>query len=683
MKVRNYLSIIVFACLVGGYVSQYVLGSQRNEVKQATEHFHINVISVKDFTYLKQNISQLLVSADLIFASNETYLIQGAISQANLLIAQIDRLRKSKSLFENNEKLLLAKDNILSIKHYLNKASQQIFSGQLNNSILYLKNYDDASADLVLELEEVSNKVNTQLEEELIRLNDLNEKSKKLDVITTLSFLLLILFLWYWANKQISRPLALLSEMVKKTKNTYTFNGVEKGPIEVLKLSSQFKILTELLIFQANHDALTNLVNRREFERQLDYTILNFENGESHILCYIDLDRFKIVNDTGGHAAGDALLTRIANLLSEKIRGSDLVARMGGDEFTMLLKNCELNSAVESCNRLLESIEEIRFKWEDEIFTISASIGLSVLTGDEKNSHDAINVADEACTLAKESGRNQIIILDKTDKRIGKKRNETRHANKIMNAIDESQFKLYYQNIIPVGTNVFDKKYYEILTRMEIDNGEIISPASFLPIIDRYNLHTKLDRWVVTEAIETHLKESVNLSEIELCSINLSGPSLSSKSFRNYLISLIKSTNFPGNKLCFEITETATILNIDSAIEFISELKKYDVLFALDDFGTGHSSFEYLKKLPVDYIKIDGSFVKDMIENPADMATVKSITEVGLATGKIIVAEFVHSKEIADALTDMGIKYAQGYYYHEPEALIFDDNQYLNKASND
>lgn len=682
MKVRSYLTIIVFACLVGGYVIQYMLGSQRDEVKQATKDFHVNEISVKDFSYLKQNVSQLLVSADLIFASNVTYLIAGAVEQSSLLLEQTDGLLTSDSIFKDHSQLVSIKERILEIQALLIQTSQQNFSEQLNQTNPFLDKFDQSSAQLVSDIEDVANVTKSQFEEKLIKLNRLNDVSRAIDIISTLSFLMLILVLWYWANKQISKPLAILSDRVKQTKNTYVFDGVDKGPVEVLKLSDQFHKLTNLLVFQANHDALTSLVNRREFERQLNYTLENFNKDLTYVVCYIDLDRFKIVNDTGGHAAGDQLLTQVGNLLSEKIRATDLVARMGGDEFTMLLKNCELDAAVELCNRLLQSIEDIRFEWEDEIFTISASIGLSVLTGEEANSHEPINIADEACSVAKQSGRNQVIVLDSSDKRIGQKRDETRYANKIMNAIDESKFKLYFQRIVSMKVNDARDMHCELLVRMEIEGGEIISPAVFFPIIERYNLHTELDQWVVREAINFHSDESIDTSDVKLCSINLSGPSICSRSFRSYLIDLIENASFPSYKLCFEITETTAIVDIDVAINFINELKRYGVRFALDDFGTGHSSFEYLKKLPVDFIKIDGSFVKDMLDNPADMATVKSIAEVAKATGKTIIAEYVHSKEIADALLDMDIEFAQGFYFHEPEALIVSENQHENNVVN-
>ncbi len=661
MRIRNYLTIIVLVCLFGAYMIEFVLGSKRDDVQAFAARHHENQFAAMDFQYLQKNISQLLISVDLVLGSNETYLVPGAIEQTNLLIEQLEKLSSSAPIVEKNEVLLSITKDVVNIHNLLIETNKPNQLTQLEKMASLLGKYDESSIKLVNNLEIVSRMISVGLKDEALILSKLKDDSVYMEKISVFVFSILVFFLWYWANRQISNPLQTLSKMATEVTVKGHFDGIEKGPEEVLMLSNELSIITNSLIHQANHDPLTKLFNRREFERQLLQALekTSRERGNTfNTVCYIDLDRFKIINDTCGHSAGDDMLSKVAEILSENARLVDVVARVGGDEFTILLKDCNISSAKELGQRLLKKIENIRYKWGENEFRISASIGLTSINGHEENIQEIINAADSACRIAKESGRNQIQILNIDDDRVKHKRSELLQLNQIINAIDESRLVLHHQDIVPLNNTKETGKHYEILIRMKTEDGQLVSPIHFLPIIERYNLSSRLDKWVVNETITLLIQNPKELDKLELCSINLSGQSLSSQSFRQFVVDLLQKTQFPGSKLCFEITETAAISDIELATSFISELRKYRVRFALDDFGTGHSSFEYLKSLPVDYIKIDGSFVKDMLKDPGDMATVKSITEVGRATGKNIIAEYVHSKEIADYLKTIGVDYA-------------------------
>lgn len=672
MRIKTYLTIIVLVCLVGGYMTEYILGDQHSKVDSFLIQNNKNQLSAKDFFHLKQNVSQLLISVDLILGSDETYLIGGGLEQANLLIEQLKTLQESASIFEKKEVLTFIIKDIVGIRDLLKHTANLTTLNRANELASLLNEYDEFSLVLVSNLELLTNMIVSDLNDEAEELEALKSNAVKIRKVSVFSFLMLIFLLWYWANRQISVPLLKLSEMAAKVNKTGCFNGVDKGTKEVMLLSNELGILTNSLLHKANHDGLTDLFNRREFERQLKITFEEMQNessNEINAVCYIDLDRFKVVNDSCGHAAGDELLKQVAGILSSNVRLHDVVARLGGDEFIILLKDCHINSATEFGNRFLNQIEGIRYKFDSKEFSISASIGITIINGNEENIEEIINTADSACALAKESGRNQVQVLDTGDERVDHKRRELLHLNEIVNAIDESRLVLFFQKIVPLNDSLDKGKHYEILVRLRKEDQQLVTPMHFLPIIERYQLSMRLDKWVFYETVTLLSQCPEEIESLDVCSINLSGQSLTNLSFLHFVIDILQKSDFPGHKLCFEITETAAISDIEHAMHFINELKKFNVSFALDDFGTGHSSFEYLKNLPIDYIKIDGSFVKDMLDDAADLATVKSITEVGKATGKKIVAEFVHSKEIADLLKTIGVDYVQGYYFMEPAEL--------------
>ena len=425
--------------------------------------------------------------------------------------------------------------------------------------------------------------------------------------------------------------------------------------------------LSEQLSYQASHDSLTGLVNRREFElrvnRLLDTGCLA---GVEHALCYLDLDQFKLINDTCGHIAGDELLRQLARLLESRVRRRDTLARLGGDEFGVLMEYCSLDQAERVAGLLREAIEEFRFLWEDKSFTIGASMGLVPITAKSRSFAEILHDADNACYMAKDRGRNRLHVYRPDDADVVRRRGEVQRVAQLQRALDADRLTLMYQPIVPLADEARDGEYHEVLLRLVDDDGHLISPNAFLPAAERYNLCERLDRWVVRTAFERLSSHPERLEQLHLCTINLSGQSLVSDAFRGFLIDALAPGLIPAEKICFEITEHAAIANLNSASRFILALKERGCRFALDDFGSGLSSFAYLKTLPVDFLKIDGLFVKDILVDEIDLAMVKSINDIGHVMGKQTIAEFVEQEGIRLKLQEIGVDYAQGYSLGRP-----------------
>lgn len=421
----------------------------------------------------------------------------------------------------------------------------------------------------------------------------------------------------------------------------------------------------EQLLFHANHDALTGLINRREFERRALLLLASVKRDKQrHALCFMDLDQFKVVNDSCGHAAGDEMLKQITSALQLVVRKRDTLARMGGDEFSVLLEHCSLEQAQRLADDLYKVIQNYIFLWEGQSFRVGVSIGLVAITEATSNLTELLKEADAACYMAKDLGRNRIHIYHPEDVEIAHRHGEMQWVSKLNQALEEDRFCLYAQTIEPL--NGSNQKHYELLIRMIDEKGEIIPPGAFLPAAERYNLMLKIDIWVIKQAFSLLANTPDFVAQTGFISINLSGQSMADHNLLDFIISEIDSAGIDGDKICFEITETAAISNFRRAMLFISTLRRLGCRFALDDFGSGLSSFGYLKSLPVDYLKIDGMFVKDIIDDPIDHAMVKSINEIGQIMGMKTIAEFVENDEIKDMLREIGVNYAQGYGIDKP-----------------
>lgn len=428
--------------------------------------------------------------------------------------------------------------------------------------------------------------------------------------------------------------------------------------------------LSQQLSYQASHDALTGLVNRREFEIRLAILLHGSEGStESHALCYLDLDQFKIINDTCGHLAGDELLRQLGELFQSKVRKKDTLARLGGDEFGVLMENCSLDQARRVANDLRELVEEFQFVWIDKRFSIGVSIGLVPIDDRGGDANEVLSAADAACYAAKDAGRNRIHVYHTEDIDLAVHRGEMQWVSRINYALEENRLRLYMQPIVSLLDENDEKKHYECLIRMIDEDGKIIFPGAFLPAAERYDLSTKIDRWVFDSVYAWMARRRGKRKSLTNCAINLSGHSLSSEEFLEHIVSRLDDEQVPPSNICFEITETVAISKLSNAIRFMEVLKDKGCFFALDDFGSGVSSFGYLKNLPVDILKIDGMFVRDMVDDPIDLEMVRSINEIGHVMGKKTIAEFVENKEILACLKDLGVDYAQGYHLGKPRAV--------------
>jgi diguanylate cyclase (GGDEF)-like protein/PAS domain S-box-containing protein len=446
--------------------------------------------------------------------------------------------------------------------------------------------------------------------------------------------------------------------------------GGVAGGVLVFHDVSESRELNRRLSYHASHDVLTGLVNRREFENRLERALKSAKAREtSYAVCYIDLDQFKIINDTCGHSAGDALLGQVGALLKSKIRWRDTLSRLGGDEFGLLLESCSLDEAMRSAETLREAVRNFRFVWEERTFRLGASIGVVPISADNEDVASILSAADSACAAAKEAGRNRVHSFEENDIDLMRRRREMQWAARINNALEESRFELFRQTILPLQRQD-SGLHYELLLRMRDENGKIVSPDNFIAAAERYGITPNIDRWVIENALRWLVSEADEREKLALCSINLSGQSLGDDKFLPFVIDQFHRSGIDATKICFEITETAAVASFSQANRFIQSLKELGCKFALDDFGTGLSSFGYLKHFPVDFLKIDGSFVKEILHDPIDREMVRSINEIGHLTGKQTIAEFAENQEIIQMLRGLGVDYAQGYGVSQPQRVL-------------
>ena len=432
---------------------------------------------------------------------------------------------------------------------------------------------------------------------------------------------------------------------------------------------TETRTLSEILNYESSHDSLTGLLNRREFERRLAETLRQVDETESeHALVYLDLNQFQIVNETCGHEAGDRLLRQIARLIQQQVRPRDALARLGGDEFAVLLEFCPLDEARQLAVALQKAIESYRFEWEDQLLSVSAGIALVPIAGSGHDINDVMRAADTACYAAKRAGRNEIHHYDPEDVEISSRQSEMRWVSRILMALQEERFVLYRQRISPVVDDG-GRHHFEILLRMLDSDGGVIPPGLFLQTAERHRLIERLDRWVVAKTFEWLAEHRDALDQLFLCAINLSGHSLGNQRTLRFLKDQLTRFDIPAEKVCFEVTETVAAEDPGAAAHFITSLRERGCHFALDDFGSGVSSFGYLRQLPVDFVKIDGLFVRDILKDPVDDALVTSINQVAHVLGKRTIAEYVENAEIHRRMAEIGVDFVQGYGVGRPEPI--------------
>ncbi|PYC22917.1 EAL domain-containing protein [Pseudomonas mosselii] len=453
--------------------------------------------------------------------------------------------------------------------------------------------------------------------------------------------------------------------------------GQVSGIVVVLHDMTQERQYIANLSWQATHDALTGLANRREFEYRLEQALNGLaRQAGRHSLMFLDLDQFKLVNDTCGHAAGDELLRHICAVLQSGLREGDTLARLGGDEFGVLLENCPPEQAERIAEQLRQAVQSLHFVWKGRPFVTTVSIGLVHIAQAPSTLEASLRAADMACYMAKEKGRNRVQVYHADDSELSMRFGEMAWIQRLHVALEENRFCLYAQEIAPLHPHE-GPGHIEILLRLHDESGRTILPDSFIPAAERYGLMTALDRWVVRSVFQVirQCLDEGREGPLAMCAINLSGSSIGDDKFLEYLQRLFGEFDIPPRLICFEITETSAIANLGSAIRFINELKGLGCKFSLDDFCAGMSSFAYLKHLPVDFLKIDGSFVKDMLDDPINRAMVEVINHIGHVMGKRTIAEFVETPLIEQALQEIGVDYAQGYLIERPQVFTCDSLQ--------
>ncbi|OJW87654.1 MAG: GGDEF domain-containing protein [Thiobacillus sp. 65-1402] len=519
-------------------------------------------------------------------------------------------------------------------------------------------------------------------------------KSQRDAILRSLAILLaglgVSLYLAWRIGRQITRPILALTHTVSRIGEGHLDERVElsgqaelgmlqrgvnhmAAHLQTMQDQMQERIdrATARLVYQASHDALTGLINRREFEQRLERALLSaMQQDREHALCYMDLDQFKVINDSCGHAAGDELLRQLALLLKGKLRERDTLARLGGDEFALLLENCSIPGALEVADSFRAEVQRFRFKWGERIFSVGMSVGMVAINRDSGTAAGLLSAADAACYVAKDRGRNQIHVYESRDSDLVRHRGEMQWVTRIQRALEEQRLRLSWQEIRRTDGAAESTRHVELLLRMVDDDGSEILPMAFIPAAERYSIMPALDSWVIEDALRLcrqYLAAGCALRY--LFAVNLSGASLKDPAFRSMLLARLQENPVLGPHLCFEITETAAIGNLAVVNDFIEAMRGFGCSFALDDFGSGLSSFTYLKNLKVDYLKIDGAFVRDIMNNPIDRSMVEAIHRIGHQMGLKTVAEYVESDQILALLRQIGVDYVQGSGIHRPQPL--------------
>lgn len=507
---------------------------------------------------------------------------------------------------------------------------------------------------------------------------------------------LLVSFMLAWLfGRQLMGPLRELTQKFKRigeghldervsAKGFGELGALQEGVntmlanLQALNEEMQEKIdrATGRLVYQASHDALTGLINRWEFEQRLEAALQSaLHQGREHVLCYMDLDQFKIINDTSGHGAGDELLRQLALMFKANLRERDTLARLGGDEFALLLENCNIEAAIDIVDVFRADVQRYRFKWGERVFAIGMSIGMVAINASSRTSARLLSAADTACYMAKDRGRNRIHVYESRDTELVRHRGEMQWITQIHKAMEENRLRLTWQEIFrlqhdPAQSQQKHPRHVELLLRMQQEDGSEILPMAFMPAAERYLIMPLLDTWVLEETLRICQRyREMTQDRHCLFAMNLSGSSLKDPAFRGVLLSALRKQPEAGPHLCFEITETATLGNLSAVNDFIHAMREFGCCFALDDFGSGLSSFTYLKNLKVDFLKIDGAFVRDLATNSLDRSMVDAIYRIGHQMGLVTIAEYVETDQVLAILRQIGIECGQGNLLHAPQPM--------------
>ncbi len=651
------LMLFLFTLLVVGRLAyQSAIGKYLDQLIAAIIHFrqtgeHKNIVSASDDelgaiikTYNEMQQQQLVDKSDLLeYQSN---LQQQVEVRTEALLVELDSHRETeqKLYFEKERiQVVLAsiQDVVISIDrdglvNYMNEKAQQLLGageGKPFNELLLL---ESESREFVQQVQYCLN----------------SRDGKQLELQDRL-------LLPTKESIDVEVRLAALLDHVEHV----------SGALVIIRDVTVAKKQKEALVYQATHDSLTKLINRSEFELRLEQAYQLARNEQSvHTLCFLDLDQFKVVNDVAGHRAGDQLLVQLSHILKKHVWKRDVLARIGGDEFAILMEYCDLDAAKTKAESIRRLIEDFRFAWQDRFFSLGVSIGLVRIDNESLGTENILKQADIACYTAKDAGRNRVHVYQFDDEMSVRREGDMYWASQVQASIDKDKLILYVQRIADVNDD--DIQIYEVLVRMEADDGKIIPPGVFLPAAERYNLSHKLDRWVIENTLAWIEQHGNHFKNLKYFSINLSGAAIGDEAMLGFIKSKLQKPAFSyADKIMFEITETHAVANLSEASNFINELRALGCKFALDDFGSGLSSFAYLKNLPVDILKIDGVFIKDILDDSIDAAMVKSIIEIGHVMKMKTVAEFVENGGVKSHLKTVNIDYVQGYGIEKPKPI--------------
>ena len=464
----------------------------------------------------------------------------------------------------------------------------------------------------------------------------------------------------FWANLSLSGVYDADNKFVNFVSQIQDIDDRKHAEIERIEFQRELE-------HRARHDALTGLINRQAFEQEARFLLEHNDSEKQHVACFLDLDRFKILNDSAGHAAGDLFLRDIAVQLAAKIRTNDTLARLGGDEFGLLLPECPLDVAYNIAETLIDTINTAHFTWNGRVFEIGASVGVVPFTAGSMTFAELLSRTDVACYTAKNEGRNRVVVYSGQDSDAARDHHQIQIAAGIREALQNEQFCLYAQPIVPLTPDKLTRAC-ELLVRLRTDQNQLLSPGAFIPAAERYGLMPRIDRWVITKTLLDHGEAIAQIDALSL-SINISGTSFNDAYFADFLRDTLRASAIPAKRICFELTETALINNIHGAAELIRMLQAEGCAIALDDFGSGLSSFNYLKNFIVQFVKIDGSFVRAMHESPIDRAIVESINQIAHRLGAETIAEHVETHAVATHLREIGIDFAQGYAFAKPQPI--------------
>ncbi len=479
---------------------------------------------------------------------------------------------------------------------------------------------------------------------------------------------------WPDAPQRISGRLALPGKEPSYLEGTVAImharDGHSGGAVAVLRDVTVDRLMHHRLTYQATHDLLTGVPNRGEFERIAQQALAATHTGErAHVLLFLDLDGFKIINDTCGHVAGDELLRQLGQLLRAKTRDSDVLARLGGDEFGILLRHCDIEDGERAAEAIVSAVASFRFPWQKQFFRLGVSIGVAALDRHCHDVTDAMSAADSACGWAKNLGRNQVQVFRRDNEQQLRMHEQKDWLGKLNRALSHDTLVLFGQRIGRIDPSLDGPEHYEVLLRMRADDGSMVAPGLFLPVAERYRMMVRIDEWVVSNLLQLLAPDAAELARTHEFSVNLSGASLNDPAFLDFLLRAFEEHRVPGSLVSFEITETVAIANFSLAIQFIKRMAAIGCRFLLDDFGSGLSSFDYLRKLPVNSVKIDGSFIEQVATDPVCRAMVDAIQKVSTLMNLKTVAERVECEADLQVLRELGVDYVQGYVLHRPEPL--------------